>query len=547
MAQEFKLKGLTTLSDLKNCDKQEAEVEGIEGGKVLIVKVNDQIHGLNANCTHFGAPLKMGVVSPEGRLTCPWHGACFNVSTGDVEDSPAPDHLHKFDVFEKDGAVYVKGSQDNIKAGRRKPTFKVKSSGQEKVVIIGGGSGTFGAVQKLREHGFNGSITVISNEGLPIDRTKLSKALITDPSKVHLRDEQWYKDADIDFAMDTATSVDFKNKSVSTKSGSSYQYTKLILATGGSPNKLPLPGFKDQSNIFLLRHINNTQDIMNAVGDKGKKIVVIGSSFIGMEVANALAKENDVTVVGMEEAPMDKIMGTKVGKIFQKLVEKNGAKFCLNASVDSAVPKSNVANTLGMSSVGGIKLKDGTVLEADLVILGVGVKPGTEYLKDNDSVQLEKDGSLSVDENFAVKGLQDVYAIGDIATYPYHGPGGNGKPVRIEHWNVAQNMGRSVGQRIAKPNQEQHPFIPIFWSALGSQLRYCGHTPDGYDDVVVTGEPDADQPSFVAYYTKGDEVVAVASMMKDPAMTKAAELMRSGKMLSKKDIQGGQDLLQANL
>ena len=356
-----------------------------------------------------------------------------------------------------------------------------------------------------------------------------------------LRNEQWYKDADIDFVSDTASSVDFKNKSVSTKSGSSYKYTKLILASGGTPKKLPLPGM-DLDNIFLLRHINNAQDIMNAVGDKGKKVVIIGSSFIGMEVANALAKENDVTVIGMEEAPMDRIMGTKVGKLFQGLLEKNGAKFQLNASVDSAVPKSN-----GSNAVGGIKLKNGTTLEADLVILGVGVAPGTEYVKDNNDVQLEKDGSFSVDENFAVKGVKDVYAIGDIATYPYHGPGGNGKPVRIEHWNVAQNMGRSVGQRIAKPDQEQHPFIPIFWSALGSQLRYCGHTPDGYDDVITDGELNPDQPSFVAYYTKGDEVVAVASMMKDPAMSKAAELMRVGKMLSKQDLQGGKDLLQANL
>ena len=310
---------------------------------------------------------------------------------------------------------------------------------------------------------------------------------------------------------------------------------------------LPLPGFKDQSNIFLLRHITDTQKIMDAVGDKGKKIVVIGSSFIGMEVANALSKENDVSVVGMEEAPLDKIMGAKVGRIFQGIIEKSGVKFYMNASVESAVPKSQLANTVGMSSVGAVKLKDGTTLEADLVILGVGVKPGTEYLQDNDSISLEKDGSIAVDDNFAVKGHEGVYALGDIATYPYHGPGGNGTPVRIEHWNVAQNMGRSVGQRIASPKDSQHPFIPIFWSALGSQLRYCGHTPDGFDDVIITGEPDADTPKFVAYYTKGEDVVAVASMMKDPAMTKAAELMRVGKMLSKSDLQGGKDLLQANL
>lgn len=362
---------------------------------------------------------------------------------------------------------------------------------------------------------------------------------------MQLRDANWYKDADVDIKHETAASVDFKGKSVSTKSGSSIPYTKLILASGGTPKILPLPGFKDQSNIFPLRHIQDTQHIMDAVGDKGKKIVIVGSSFIGMEVGNALAKENDVTIIGMEDAPLQNIMGKEVGGLFQKMLEKNGAKFYMGASVDSAVPKSSVANVVGLSPVGGVKLKDGTVLEADLVILGVGVSPATEYLKDNKDITLEKDGSISVDENFEVKGLSDVYALGDIATYPYYGPNGNGKPVRIEHWNVAQNMGRAVGTRIAKPDIKQHPFVPIFWSALGSQLRYCGHTPNGYDDVIITGELNAEKPGFVAYYTKGEEVVAMASMMKDPAMAVAAELMRKGKMYSASDLRGGKDLLQA--
>jgi NADPH-dependent 2,4-dienoyl-CoA reductase/sulfur reductase-like enzyme len=273
---------------------------------------------------------------------------------------------------------------------------------------------------------------------------------------------------------------------------------------------------------------------MEAVGDKGKKIVIIGTSFIGMEVGNALAKENNVTLVGMEEAPLERVMGKKVGQIFQKTLEKNGAKFYMNAGVDSALASSK-------GSVGAVKLKDGTELEADLVILGIGVSPATEYLKDNSEVKLEKDGSLSVDSSFAVKGLKDVYAIGDIATYPYSGPGGNDTPVRIEHWNVAQNMGRRVGQSIAKPGSKQMDFIPIFWSALGGQLRYCGSTPNGWDDLILQGEPD--QGKFAAYYTKGDDVVAVASMMKDPVMVKSAELMRAGRMPSKSDLQGGKDVL----
>lgn len=259
-----------------------------------------------------------------------------------------------------------------------------------------------------------------------------------------------------------------------------------------------------------------------------------------MEVGNALAKENTVSIVGMEAAPLERVMGKEVGEIFQKSLEKNGAKFYMNASVDSATPASKDAN-----SVGAVKLKDGTELEADLVILGIGVRPATDYLQDNSAIKLEKDGSVTVDENFAVKGLSDVWAIGDIATYPYHGPGGNGKPVRIEHWNVAQNQGRTVGALIAKPNLKPKPFIPIFWSALGTQLRYCGNTVNGYDDLILKGEPE--NSKFVAYYTKGDEVVALASMQWDPIMSKTAELMRKGKMLTKSDIKADKDPLQANL
>jgi len=264
-----------------------------------------------------------------------------------------------------------------------------------------------------------------------------------------------------------------------------------------------------------------------------------------MEVGNALAKDNEVSIVGMESAPLERVMGKEVGQIFQRMLEKNGAKFYMDSGVEAALPASKVANTVGLSSVGAVKLKDGPTLEADLVILGIGVGPETSYLKDNPAVKLEKDGSLAVDESFSVKGLQNVWALGDIATYPYHGPGGNGTPIRIEHWNVAQNMGRTVGQLIAQPGSKPKPFTPIFWSALGSQLRYCGATPNGWDDLVLTGEPDNNK--FAAFYTKDDTVVAMASMMMDPIMVKTAELMRRGKMLSKSQIKNGEDVLQATL
>lgn len=270
---------------------------------------------------------------------------------------------------------------------------------------------------------------------MPIDRTKLSKALIPDAEKLLLRNKEWYSEASVEIISDTVTSIDFPKKTVSTKSGSQIPYTKLILATGGNPKRLPLPGFKELNNIFVLRTVNDVKDILAAVGEKkGKRIVVVGSSFIGMEVGNALSKENTVTIIGMEEAPLERVMGEEVGKIFQTMLEKNGVKFCMGASVDSATPSQKDSN-----SVGAVKLKDGSSVDADLVILGVGVAPATEYLKDNLSVNLEKDGSLRVDENFQVKGLEDVFAIGDIATYPYHGPGGKGTPTRIEHWSKSNS------------------------------------------------------------------------------------------------------------
>ncbi|KAJ2986579.1 hypothetical protein NUW58_g4956 [Xylaria curta] len=511
---EYKLKDLSSLS-LQPGEKREVEVEGIEGAKVLLVNAGGgQIQALGTKCTHYGAPLINGVLTKSGRLVCPWHGACFNAKTGDVEDAPALDALTAFKVVEKGGAVYVQ---------------------------VGGGSGAIGAVEALREGGFSGLITVITREGyLPIDRTKLSKALLTDVSKAQWRDAEFFKSGSIDIVEDEVTDVDVANKSVATKSGAKHTYGKLILATGGTPRNLPLQGFKVLENIFVLRTLHDTKKIVDAIGEKGKKIVVVGSSFIGLELANATAAGNSVSVIGMESAPLERVLGQEVGAGLQKALEGKGIKFYMSASVDKAEPSASDS-----SKVGSVALKDGTKLEADLVILGVGVAPATEFLKDNKVIRLEKDGSLKTDESFLVTGLKDVYAIGDIATYPYHGPGGQGNYTRIEHWNVAQNQGRSVAKHIANPSIRPEYFTPVFWSALTGQLRYCGNTVNGWDDLVLQGNPA--ESKFVAYYCKGDTVVAVASMGKDPAMTKSAELMREGAMPSKTQLQNGLDVLDVSL
>ncbi|KAI2640172.1 hypothetical protein GGS21DRAFT_487917 [Xylaria nigripes] len=540
---QYKLKGISSLS-FQLGEKKEAEVEGIEGAKVLLLNAGGQIQALGPKCTHYGAPLVNGVLTKSGRLVCPWHGACFNAKTGDIEDAPALDELAVFKVAEKDGTVYVYGDEATIKSGRRKPNVKCllsSSSDSDRVLVVGGGSGTIAAVEALRAGGFSGPITVISREGyLPIDRTKLSKALLTDVQKAQWRDAEFFQSACIDFVNDEVIGVDLGRKFVTARSSATHAYGKLILATGGTPRTLPLQGFKTLANIFVLRTLDDARNIVTAIGEKGKKIVIVGSSFIGMELANCTAAGNDVSVIGMESAPLERVLGKEVGAGLQKGLEAKGVKFYMSAAVDKA--ESSGAHP---SRVGSVLLKDGTKLEADLVILGVGVVPATEFLKDNKDVRLEQDGSLKVDASFLVTGLKDVYAIGDIATYPYNGPGGQGSYTRIEHWDVAQNQGRSVAKHILNPSTEARYFTPVFWSALAGQLRYCGSTVNGWDDLVLQGSPA--EAKFVAYYCKGDTVVAVASMGKDPAMTKSAELMREGAMPSKGQLQKGFDILDVSL
>ncbi|KAM0550840.1 hypothetical protein ACHAPJ_008704 [Fusarium lateritium] len=536
MAQEYKLKGLSSLS-LSPGSKQEVEVEGIEEGKVLLVNNGGKVQALGAKCTHYGAPLAKGVLTNDGRITCPWHGACFNAKTGDIEDAPALDHLPVFQVAERDGAVYLTGEESAIKSSKRQPHVKCVAFGtaeQDQVIIIGGGSGTLGVTESLRENGFTGGITVISNEGYyPIDRTKLSKALLTDLSKLTWRNKDFYESGSIKFVEGEVNKVDFDERFVTTEEGEKLSYTKLVLATGGTPKRLPLSGFKELDNIFTLRSVHDTRKIVNQIGDKGKKIVVVGSSFIGMELAVATASDNDVTVIGMENVPLERVLGEKVGAGLQRALEGKGVKFYMGASVDKAEPSSSDS-----SKVGAVSLKDGTKLEADLVVLGVGVSPATQFLKSNSKISLEDDGSIKTNEDYSVSGLKDVYAIGDIATFPYHGPGGEGKPVRIEHWNVAQKAGRVVANHIVNPGGKTEHFIPIFWSALGAQLRYCGNTmASGWDDLVLEGDPA--ELKFVAYYCKGETVVAMASMGRDPAMSQSAELMRVNKMPTKTELQEG--------
>ncbi|EKM58472.1 uncharacterized protein PHACADRAFT_252817 [Phanerochaete carnosa HHB-10118-sp] len=526
-------------SELKDGEMKEVAFEG--EGKVLLSRLGNKIHATSAFCTHYGAPLAKGVLTADGRVVC---STCFNVCNGDIEDAPAPSALHSFKAEVKDGQIHVTADPENTnkKNMSRQPKLLATGSAQSTtpgVVIVGGGSGAFHAVESLREHGYNGAITVFSKEThAPIDRTKLSKALVTDPSKLEWRSAAELK-GKYGVTLRTGvevTQVDVKGKSVTVgSSGERVQYETLVLATGGTPRQLPVQG-KELGKIFTLRGVDDAKKIDSEVQE--------GKNF--MELVAAVSKRNlaSIDVIGMESAPFEAVLGTEVGKALQKFHESKGVKFHMKSSVSKLVPSTSSPSDVGTVVVKGPEGQE-TELAADVVIMGVGVAPATEYLKNSEGIKdlVDKSGAIAVDEFLRVKGLDgSVFGIGDIALYPQPG---TGELRRIEHWNVAGNQGRAVGKTIAEGGQGQ-PFVkvPVFWSAQGQQLRYCG-VGAGFDDIIVDGN--LEEMKFVVYYVKGDKVIAVASMQRDPVVSKASELLRLDLMPSPSELRAGKDLLTVDI
>ncbi|KAF6757217.1 flavo protein [Ephemerocybe angulata] len=532
-----------TIAVLDESELQDGQMKEVafEDGKVLLSKLGDKIHATSAFCTHYGAPLAKGVLTADGRVVCPWHGACFSVCTGDIEDAPAPTALHSFKAHVADGKIHVTANAANTTKANMSRQPKLLASGTESsgrgVVIIGGGSGTFHAVESLREHGYSAPITVLSKEThTPIDRTKLSKALIVDPAKI-----EWRNAADLKIKYGTnlrlgveVTGVDLKQKFVTIDGRDTLPYDKLIIAPGGTPRRLPIEG-ANLDNVFTFRGIFDSQKVDNAAKE-GKRAVVIGSSFISMELVAAMSKRKlaSIDVIGMEEVPFQNILGKEIGAALQKYHESQGVKFHMQSKIDKIVAAENSTLANGV-------VVNGETLPADFVIMGVGVAPATEFLKGS-GLEIEKDGGIKVNEYLRVKSgpdTQNVYAIGDVAIYPQH----TGGEVRIEHWNVAGNHGRAVGSTISGKEQ---PFVkvPVFWSAQGQQLRYCG-VGHQYDRIIVKGSPE--DLKFIAYYVKNDKIVAVASMQNDPVVSKASELLRLGLMPTPQEVEAGKDLLTIDI
>lgn len=505
---------------------------------VLVHRHAGNFYVTATTCSHYGAPLKKGVSASGGKglaptVTCALHDATFDLKTGLPVRGPGLDGIAVYKVEVRDGSVYadvptelVTGTSHKHSSVARKMARR-DTKDQRTFVLVGGGPASLAAAETLRYEGFGGRILMLTKEAhLPYDRVQLSKKLDKSADDLQLRTADFFEKSGIEVLHNAqVTRVDPKEQQVHYKVGTDKEvvqgYDKVLVATGGMPRKLFIPG-GNMKGIFTLRTPEDAAEIVKYV-QKGNKIVIIGGSFIGMEIASSVRQLGcDVAVVAMETVPFERVLGKKIGAAFARLLQKEGVQWFGSAQVRLF---------RGNEAVNGVELEDGEVLPADAVVVGAGVLPNTRFVE---GVTLDKNGGIVVGPLLSCKTAPTLFAAGDVCSYPSVR---TGTQVRIEHWDVATQQGRAAAKNMLGA---YIPFttLPFFWSGLfGKSLRFVGHAPDILDRVIIEG--DVGGMSFVSYYTEGDEIRAVATVNRDPVAVACAELMRRGKMPKVSEIMLG--------
>ncbi|MDO7884817.1 FAD-dependent oxidoreductase [Hymenobacter cheonanensis] len=510
-----------------------------DGPKVLLTRQHGQVHAFAPNCPHYGAPLEKGKVV-NGKLVCPWHHACFRVENGQLCEPPALDDLPTFAVREAGGRILVQvppsppASTDDPNAtptaevGGEPPAAAHAVVDTRTFVVVGGGAAGEFAAQTLRREGFTGRVLLVSADAhAPYDRTKLSKAYLAgkaQPAALPLREPDFYARQNIELLPNTrATGLDLASQQLLLEGQPPLRYDQLLLAPGGTPSLLPrLPGH-DLAGVLPLRTQADADHLLAATQD-AKQVVIIGSSFIGMEAAGSLIGDTRrVTVIAQEKEPFARVLGPEIGAMFRKMHEEKGVKFETEAEATALLGQDG--------RVTGVQLKTGRLLPAEVVVLGVGVRPATEFLQA--AFPLEKDGGLAVDA--FLQAADRVYAAGDIARFPL---AATGQPARIEHWRVAQQHGQ-VAARNMLGQQVKFAAAPFFWTQqYGKSLRYAGHA-ERWDIIIYHG--DVSKQDFLAFYVLDERVIAVAGMNRDADMIYLAELLGQGRLPAPANLHEGQN------
>ena len=459
------------------------------GEAIVLVRRGAEVCAVGAACSHYGGPLEQGLVVG-GTLRCPWHHARFDLRTGAALGAPALNSIACYEVQQRNERVMV-GPRKQVP----KPSAPPSSPGA--VVIIGAGAAGAAAAERLRALGCTGAITLMGDEAPgPVDRPNLSKDYLagTAPEEwMPLRTRKFYEKIGVGLRIgDAASAIDTAAKTVALASGETLPYDALLLATGAQPVRLSLGAPAPSPPLFTLRTLADSREII-AAARAAQRAVVIGSSFIGLEVAASLrARGLTVDVVSLDRVPLERVLGDELGRFVQQLHEEHGVHFHLGTKPLASSPQ-------------GVVLEDGRTLPADLIVVGVGVRPRTDLAE---KAGLRVDHGIVVD-TFLRTSAPAVWAAGDCARYPEPRLGTS---VRIEHWVVAQRHGQAVARDmlgLGVPFQE----VPFFWSQhYDVTLAYVGHA-DSWDTVEVTGSL-AKRDATVVYRRAG-RVLAVVTIGRD--------------------------------
>ena len=493
MSEEAKLEGPDLTLGVAWSDLEEDRpLLGHAGGEpAILVRRGESAFALGAHCTHYGGPLAEGLVVDD-TVRCPWHHACFGLATGEALRAPALNPVVRFRV-EREG--------DRVRVGEKLPEAPAPAhpGGPESIVIVGAGAAGNAAAETLRREGYGGSIQMVGDEAsVPYDRPNLSKDYLAGSAPeewIPLHPPELYAERKIELILGARVeAVDAARRAVRLAGGRELPFGALLLATGAEPRRLEIPG-AELPHVRLLRSLADSRAIiaLATAPGAGKRAVVLGASFIGLETAAALRSRGlEVTVVAPDERPLGRILGHELGDFVRGLHEEHGVVFRLQAKALAI-------------AADAVELEGGERLPADLVVAGIGVQPRVELAV---GAGLEVDNGVRVDDRLE-SSVHGIFAAGDIANWP---DPRTGERLRVEHWVVAERQGQTAARNLLG-RRESFTAAPFFWSQhYDVQISYVGHG-RGWDKAELSGSLAGRDATVV--YRRGEEIVAVATIFRD--------------------------------
>jgi NADPH-dependent 2,4-dienoyl-CoA reductase/sulfur reductase-like enzyme/nitrite reductase/ring-hydroxylating ferredoxin subunit len=471
---------------------------------VVLARTGDELFAIRAQCSHYRGPLVDGIIVGD-TVRCPWHHACFSLRSGEALRAPALDPIPCWRVDREGDRIFVR---EKLPAARTAPALAPKAQLPSSIMIVGGGAAGVAAAEMVRRQGYDGPLTLISADAdPPVDRPNLSKDYLAGEAQddwIPLWGDDFYKEQRIDLVLNRrVTSIDTAKRTVRIEDGSERQYGALLLATGAEPVRLPIAGAEDD-RVRYLRSFGDSRAIVERAS-KARHVVVAGASFIGLEVAASLrARGIAVDVVAPESTPLERVMGVEVGKFVRSLHEQHGVTFHLGQTV---------ARIDGRA----VTLSGGAVVDADFVVLGVGVKPSMTLAE---QAGLAMDRGISVNE-YLETSAPGVFAAGDVARWP---DPHTGERIRVEHWVVAERQGQTAARNMLGA-RERFDAVPFFWSRhYDATINYVGHA-ERWDEVSIDGSLEGLDCSIE--YRRGGKILAIATIGRDRASLEAEARMEA--------------------